>query len=235
MKRPNKKYSASQILLLALFKREMGSGLVRAKSRTFLCFKTYLVIQVKSQNWLKRCIAKIYCPGSIIWKFKRPRATFSSGQIAGYFICHEVTEELARFHDYLLIECIVNGRDTLCAACPADSKPLQGLSTDEQRSYCETGYVFAGAGSELAKRGGVPWRAFTIPHFTLGVIDWLSRPAEESAEMTQHRIVSQLRTKMQELHFDKCRFEKLVIFRVQPGGVYVPSADNTCLEEYGLG
>jgi hypothetical protein len=150
------------------------------------------------------------------------------------FISHEVTAELACFHDYLLVECIINGRDRVCAACPADSKPLQDLSKEEQRAYCETGYVFAGAGSELANEAGVPWRAFTIPHFTLGVIDWTSRPHGESIESTQSRIVSQLRTRMKELSFDKCRFEKLVIFRVQTGGAYVPTADNT-LVEYVLG
>ena len=146
------------------------------------------------------------------------------------FIAHVVDPELALFHDYLLVECIIKGRDTICSAAPADSRPLAGLSAEQDVAYRETGYVFSGAGSEIAKSAGVQWSAFTMPHFTVGVIDWETRPAGMTIAEAQNVVVDSMRTAAEVLELNSVRFNRLAVFRVQPGGVYVPTAENTVAE-----
>lgn len=138
------------------------------------------------------------------------------------FINHEVTDNLARFHDTLLVQCIMNGKGQLCAGAPADSRPLEGLTTEQDRAYRETGYVFSGAGSEIAERAGVPWRAFTMPHFTAGVLD-----VAAVAHGIEDRVLGSMREEMNRRSFTICRFDRIEIFRVKPGGVYVPSEGTT--------
>lgn len=182
------------------------------------------VVELALRNYPIRNTCSIQPPPNdvCIWAGDRP------------FINHEITPDLALFHDFMLLECIMNGRDTLCAGSPADHRPLKGLSTEQDKAYRETGYVFSGAGSELARQHRMPWNAFTIPHFTAGVIDWdTNTQSDDSIDLARCRISSEMRAAMNDRKFTECHFDKVAIFRVQPGGVYVPGAENT-IKEYPL-
>jgi len=119
----------------------------------------------------------------------------------------------------------VNGRGKICGGEPADSKPLVGLSPEQAKAYQETGYVFSGASSKIALSFNFPWNAFTMPHFTAGLIDWDNSHTKDKIEQTKKEIVLSMREASKLIDISELIFSKLVVFKVRSGGVCIPSQE----------